>query len=328
MPEPLPDVMPPLVARARRALGRRHPRFVVAEVSDGRSRSAAVGVDEGADLEIGSVSKALTGLLLADARHRAVVGDDTRLGELLDVGDRVGAVTLGSLATHRSGLPRLAAGSSLRGSWDFHVHGRNPYGEDLGTALAQVRRTPLGRSVPRYSTIGFMLLGHALAAAEGVTYRELLTARVLGPLGMDGATVPAGPDELGPLAVAGTSRRGREVEAWTGEALGPAGGVRATVADLERLLAALVDGTAPGMKALEPVADMRGSSLRVGAAWMVLRVRGHEVTWHNGGTGGFRSMVCVDRASRTGVALVSATARSVDGAAFGMLEALGHPGAG
>ncbi len=327
MSEP-PDLPAPLVGRAGAALGRRHRRFVVVEVSDGESRSAAVGVEEGADLEIGSVSKALTGLLFADSRARGAVADDTRLGDLLDVGDRVGAVTLGSLATHRSGLPRLARGTGLRGSWDFHVHGRNPYGEDLGATLARARRTPLGRPVPRYSNIGFMLLGHALAAAEGVTYRELLAARVLGPLGMTGATVPASPDELGPRAVVGTSRRGREMQAWTGDGLGPAGGVRATVGDLERLLTALVDGTAPGIEALDPVADLRGARLRVGAAWMVLRLRERRVTWHNGGTGGFRSMVCVDRASRTGVALVSATARSVDGAAFGMLEALGHPGAG
>jgi CubicO group peptidase (beta-lactamase class C family) len=170
-----------------------------------------------------------------------------------------------------------------------------------------------------------MLLGHALAAAEGASYRDLLRARVLDPLGMDGAGVPSSPAELGPHAATGTSRRGRRVEAWTGEDLGPAGGVRCTVRDVERLLTALLDGSAPGISALDPVAAMRGERLQVGAAWMVLRLRERYVTWHNGGTGGFRSMVCVDRDGGTGVALVSATARSVDRAAFGLLEGLGHP---
>ena len=36
--------------------------------------------------------------------------------------------------------------------------------------------------------------------------------------------------ELSPRAVPGTARRGRPAEAWTGEGLGPAGGIRSTVA--------------------------------------------------------------------------------------------------
>ncbi|WP_299440604.1 serine hydrolase [uncultured Phycicoccus sp.] len=313
-----------LVDRAAAALGRRHPRFLAVEVSDGVAGTAVRGFDPGADVEIGSVSKGLTGLLFADARSRGVVSDETPLGGLLDVGDAIGAVPLGSLATHCSGLPRLARGVGLRGQWGLMVHGRNPYGEDLAGLLDSARRTPLRRPRPRYSNLGFMLLGHALAAAEGVSYRDLLRARVLEPLGMDGATIPSGPVELGPHAATGTSRRGRPVEAWTGEALGPAGGVRCTARDLERLVTALLDGSAPGIEALDPVATMRGERLQVGAGWMVLRLRERTVTWHNGGTGGFRSMVCVDRSAGTGVALVSATARSVDRAAFGLLEALGH----
>jgi hypothetical protein len=44
------------------------------------------------------------------------------------------------------------------------------------------------------------------------------------------------------------------------------------------------------------------------------------VTWHNGGTGGFRSIVALDRAAGVGIALVSATSRSVDRAGFALLE--------
>ena len=60
--------------------------------------------------------------------------------------------------------------------------------------------------------------------------------------------------------------------------------------------------------------------VRIGAAWLVLERRGAVVTWHNGGTGGFRSIVALDRAAGAGVALVSATARSVDRAGFALLE--------
>ena len=47
------------------------------------------------------------------------------------------------------------------------------------------------------------------------------------------------------------------------------------------------------------------------------------VTWHNGGTGGFRSFVGIDRDHGVGVALVSASTRSVDGAAARLLAEAG-----
>lgn len=45
------------------------------------------------------------------------------------------------------------------------------------------------------------------------------------------------------------------------------------------------------------------------------------MTWHNGGTGGFRSFVGLDRAGGVGVAVLSATARGVDGPGFALLAA-------
>jgi hypothetical protein len=52
---------------------------------------------------------------------------------------------------------------------------------------------------------------------------------------------------------------------------------------------------------------------------MVLTVRGRSVTWHNGRTGGFACWLVLDRSVGTGVALVSATAVSVDNAGFRLL---------
>lgn len=91
------------------------------------------------------------------------------------------------------------------------------------------------------------------------------------------------------------------------------------VGDLATLVSALLQGRAPGMGALDPVMPFQGRSQRIGAGWLTLTGRGSEVTWHNGGTGGFRSFVGLDRASGTGVALVTGTARSVDGAGFRLL---------
>ncbi|WP_377644662.1 serine hydrolase domain-containing protein [Oryzobacter terrae] len=314
---------PALAAEASRLLGRHHPRFVVALAHPYHgARTASVGLPVDADVEIGSVSKGLTGLLFADARDRGEVADDTPLGDLLPLGDGpTASVTLGALAVHRSGLPRLAAGSAgVRRTWDLVRRGANPYGQTLDELVDAARVTPVGRPRPRYSNLGFMLLGHAVAAAAGRSYADLLRERLTGPLAMSSTTVPASPELLGPSAVLGRTRRGREREAWTGEAVGPAGGVRSTAGDLGRLLGALLDGTAPGVTALDPVTDLRGSRLRIGAGWMTMTRRDVDLTWHNGGTGGFSSVVVLDRAAGAGVALVTATPRSVDGVGMQLLQ--------
>lgn len=310
-----------LAAAVAARLGRATDPFVVALVDGDGAQVATRGVDRLADVELGSVSKGITGLLLHDAVDRGEVTLETRLGEHLDVGSGpLADVTLGALATHRAGLPRLAPGShAVRGTWRLVVHGENPYGETCAELLGRVRGLRPGRAKPRYSNLGFMLLGRAVAAAAGVSYAVLLRERLAAPLGLAGMTVPIGPGELGPRAAPGHSRRGKEVEAWTGEALGPAGGIRATVDDLAGLLAALLDGSAPGREALEPVTTLAGPAVRIGAAWLTVVRGGREVTWHNGGTGGFRSFVGLDRAAGRAVAIVRSSPRSADHAGFDLL---------
>jgi CubicO group peptidase (beta-lactamase class C family) len=130
---------------------------------------------------------------------------------------------------------------------------------------------------------------------------------------------------LRPNAVTGSGRYGRPKQPWTGEALAPAGGIRATVEDMGRLTRALLDGSAPGISALDPVADFAGPAVRIGAAWVTLEARGRSVTWHNGATGGFSAWLGLDRDANTGVVLMSARSGSVDRHGFRLLTELTHP---
>jgi CubicO group peptidase (beta-lactamase class C family) len=300
--------------RTGERLGARHPVFVVAEVVGSAVRTAARGVALDADVEIGSISKAFTGLLYRDSVARGEVGPDTTLGTVLDLGESaLAGITLASLSTHTSGLPRLApVPDALRRSWELWRHGRNPYREDLATLLAQAQGVSVGRHRARYSNLGFQLLGHAIAGAAGTRYAELVAARLCAPLGLTATSVPAGPAELRPTAIRGRNRHGREMEPWTGAAVGPAGGIRSCVTDLARIMSALVDGSAPGLGALDPVTNFSGRGARIGAGWMILTTPYGEVTWHNGGTGGFRSWLGIHRDRAVGVAIVSATAIGVD----------------
>ena len=312
-----------LAHRAGALLGPRHPSYVVALVTPAGAEVGAAGADEHADVELGSVSKGITGFLWRDALARGEVADDAVLGDLLDVPPHLSGITLGALATHTSGLPRLAGrGEVVRRTWELWRHGRNPYREDVAGLLAQLEDVKVGKPGPAYSNLGFELLGHAVAGATGRAYADLVTDRIADPLGMADTYVPTSADRLRPGAVAPRNRRGRAVEPWANVAIAPAGGVRSSAADLVVLLRAMLDRSVAGADAMDPVAPFVGS-MRIGAGWLTGPLLRRTVTWHNGGTGGFRSFVGIDRDHGVGVALVSASTRSVDGAAARLLAEAG-----
>ncbi|MBG6237856.1 CubicO group peptidase (beta-lactamase class C family) [Mycetocola sp. CAN_C7] len=314
---------PELGALLTRRFGGRGAVAAAATVSPEGTRVAVLGVPTDADLEIGSISKGITGLLYADARVRGEVSGDTTLGEILPLGDSpAGSVSLDALSTHSSGLPRLAPDTQvLRRSVDLWRKGINPYGESLDELLAQARKATLAAPRPRYSNLGFELLGHAVATAAGLDYQQLLAERLVEPCGLSSVYAPSRPSELRQTAVFGRSRRGRIMRPWTGEAIAPAGGIRSSIGDLAGLVRALLDGEALGMDALDPVKEFSGGT-RIGAAWLTLDLRGTQITWHNGGTGGFRSCLALDRRTGTGVVMVSGNSRPVDGHAFRLLQGL------
>ncbi|GIF16252.1 CubicO group peptidase (beta-lactamase class C family) [Actinoplanes teichomyceticus] len=310
-----------LAARLRALLGDRHPVAAAATISPGQQRVAGLGAGAGADFEIGSVSKGVTGLLYADALARGEIDRTATLGDLLPLGDCPAArVTLASLATHHSGLPSLPRSAGLvRRSVALWRHGANPYGDTLDQLIVQTRSVPVGKPRARYSNLGFQLLGHAIAAAAGASYPALVRERVADPLGLDVFYVPATPAQLRPDALTGTTGFGRHRQPWTGEAVGPAGGIRASIQAMARLAAAMLDGSAPGLSALDPVARFAGSAVRIGAGWIALERDGHTVTWHNGGTGGFRAWLGLDRAAGAGAVVLTATSRGVDRSGFRLL---------
>lgn len=274
------------------------------------------------DFEIGSISKGVTGLLYADAHHRGEVRPETTLGELLPLADSPAAgITLTALASHRSGVPRTIGGQVIRRTLAYYRHGADPYDQPLSEFYADARAAQLkkpGRA--RYSNAGFQLLGHALAAAARCSYAELVRVRLAEPLGLSPFYVPRSAADLLPTSVHG-HRRQREVSPWASDAVGPAGGVRASIEAMATFAKALLNSTAPGMAALDPVADFAGPAVRIGAGWIVTDRRARGVlTWHNGGTGGFRSWLGLRRDAGVAVVVLGASTRSVDSLGLALLD--------
>jgi CubicO group peptidase (beta-lactamase class C family) len=74
----------------------------------------------------------------------------------------------------------------------------------------------------------------------------------------------------------------------------------------------------PGLDALEPRWDADNGS-RVGYAWFTNRIGGVDITWHNGRTGGFTSMLALDRYRAAAVVILANTAVAVDEIAIRIL---------
>ncbi|GAA3390801.1 serine hydrolase domain-containing protein [Cryptosporangium minutisporangium] len=306
----------------------------VALVDPSGTTTATVGDPAGGPLfEIGSVTKVLTGMLLADLVEDGTVRPDEPLRALLpDVrftDERVGDITLAELASHRSGLPRLATTSStaLRSAW-ANLRGANPYGEDVDDLRRQAAdaRVGSGRGEVHYSNFGMALLGQALAARTGTPYPELVSERILRPLGMSDTLLTVD-DPPPPGLAAGSTASGRPVAAWSGVGYAPAGvGPRSTAADLAKLVAAVRDGRAPGATAAIPRFDA-GDDSRIGYAWFTDQHDDQQITWHNGATGGFSSYVGFDRASGRAVVVLGNTDRGVEWIGIRLLGASAEPSA-
>lgn len=326
-----------LARQVRQVVGDEEGRLglAVALVEDGRVRTAGLG-DTGSEagpvtpstrFEIGSVSKALTGMLLADMAQRSVLAPDVEVARLLPGvafdDPAVASATVAELAGHRSGLPRLPSGPStwLRGV-GFQFLGTNPYaGVGPGELISAAAATEAvrGRGEFGYSNLGMSLLGQALARETGNGYPELLTRRILDPIGMDATVVLEPGAQLPEPRATGHRSNGMRVAPWRGSGYAPAGiGVWSSARDLARLVDGLLAGTAPGVDATRP-RFAAGEGERVGFGWFTTRRGGHAITWHNGGTGGFRSYVGIDPASGRGVVVLGNTDVPVDAVGLRLL---------
>jgi len=135
------------------------------------------GAGSDTEYEIGSVTKTMTSMIFAAAVDAGEVSADTTVGSLLDLGSSpVAGVMLEELASHRSGLPRIASGVKTRiGAIVAVLRHRNPYTADLPTFLAHAKAWKIAaRGQFSYSNLGAALLGQALAAHAGTGYPRLV----------------------------------------------------------------------------------------------------------------------------------------------------------
>lgn len=311
------------------------PAASVVWIADGKTEFAHLGhetLPEGPPptndtvYEIGSITKAFTGIVLADMVLNNEITLETTIGELLpgnDFSPEARRITVGQIATHSSGLPRLPA--NLMASVKDQS---NPYADYTPAHLDEFLRSykPASeRPEPEYSNLGFGLLGYALAKKAGKSYEALVTERVLTPLGMRDTVVTLTPSHRSRLAPGHAD--GKVTSNWDIPTLAGAGALRSTPADMAKMLAALIDPpdtrVGRGIRmARQPRADL-APQRRIGLGWIThTSEKGSDLVWHNGGTGGYRSFIGAIPAAKVGIVVLTNAQANPDPIAMKALTAL------
>jgi CubicO group peptidase (beta-lactamase class C family) len=261
--------------------------------------------------EIASITKTFTATLLSEMAQRNEVALDDVISEYLPESVKLPQtdkpMTLAAIATHHSGLPRLPSNLKPRG-WD------DPYAEYDSKKLyaylpgAKVHPT----ATFEYSNLAYSMLGHALSRRAGKSYEELLVERIAKPLGMDHTRVTFTAEmkkRLAPPFDADLDAANN----WQFADLPAGGGIRSSVNDMLKYLAAQIDlpGAVPETlrKAIavthEDRADAGPGGMRIGLGWHITRAGLH---WHNGQTGGYHSYAAFDEKAKLAVVVLTNTA--------------------
>ncbi|RKS08782.1 CubicO group peptidase (beta-lactamase class C family) [Nocardiopsis sp. Huas11] len=268
---------------------------------------------------VASITKRFIVTLVLQAHERGELDLDAPIGDhlppstltglhVLGGTDRTAAITVRHLAGHTSGLPDhldkrrgepaplrlLAAGQDL--SWTFEDTLRTTRERQRPHFVPQ--DLTAARQKARYSDTGFQLLIRILGTVTGRSFADLLTERVIGPLGLEHTWLP-GHSPTDPAAPAPSPLHARRRRVKAASLIASSNDLFSTTADLLTFQRALLDGALfadPRTRALltERRNRLRNApGLRYGLGTMSYRVgrlmaAGHRpvtLVGHSGATG-------------------------------------------
>jgi CubicO group peptidase (beta-lactamase class C family) len=258
--------------------------------------------------EIGSVTKAFTGVLLAEMVKRGDVALDDPVQKYLpdtlklpQKGDR--PITLLDLATHRSGIPRMPDNFAPKEPGNPYAD----YGVDrMYTFLRGWKPQRAPGEAYEYSNLGTGLLGHVLALKAGKTYEALLTERVLKPAGMGDTSIALSDGQRKRLAPPHNAELAPAAN-WDIPTFAGAGALRSTTDDMLKFLRVALSDDAELSKVFPSSYENRaraGGDNDIGLGWHINSKS--KAVWHNGETGGYHSY-CAFVPGKGGVVVLANT---------------------
>lgn len=288
--------------------------------------------DENTLFEIASVTKVFTTLLLADANLRNKVHLDDPISKFLPKDVKTPTrnskeISLLNLATHTSGMPRFPDNydpqnfdNSYNISQMYDYISRFQPEVDFGTRF-------------KYSNTGIALLGNILSLAEKKSYEKLIDKQICKRLNLK-STVFSPTLKLKKNMAVGHDADGKEIGFFNvGTAFNPTGGLRSNINDLlifaSAHLGLMKTNLAP---AIESVLKKRGrfgnelgydSEIEYDYAmgWNIWTKSGKTIYWKDGTSFGFRSFICLDKANKKAVVVLSNSFNPINDIGLHLIDA-------
>jgi serine-type D-Ala-D-Ala carboxypeptidase/endopeptidase len=275
-------------------------------------------VDKNTIFAIGSVTKTLTTLLLADMANRGVFNLNDSIEKYLAPTVQVPTyngqhITLESLATHTSGLPDNPPNMPLTdpGFQKYTL-------AQMYQALSSIKLTRAPGSKYNYSNFGVGLLGNILASKAGMPYEQLVIDRVLNLLGMNSTRITLSEPLKSRLAIGHINGHPLPI---TRNPLpfSPAGGFYSTGADLAKYLSANMGLTKTNLSRamqeshlVRSYTNMTGfgghGKIYIGLGWFTTANYNPgpsgNLTWDNGLFNGYNSFIGFNPSTGKGIVIL------------------------
>jgi serine-type D-Ala-D-Ala carboxypeptidase/endopeptidase len=267
-------------------------------ISYGSSGVANLAMDGNTVFEIGSITKVLTALMLADMAVRRDVAFDDPVAKYLppsvNLHEHDRPIKLLDLATYTSGLPRMP--DNMPPGWQ---KSDNPLADYTPNGLYEFLSGHTPAYEPgahyEYANLGYGLLGLALARRAGKSYEELLVERICNPLGLNHTRITLSPDMRKHVAQ-GRDLDVRPTHLWDMPALQGAGAARSTANDLIVFLRACIGmNQTPLNGALARLLETRRptplAGTDAGLGWFISSDKHEQIVWKTGATGGCNTFI-------------------------------------
>ncbi|MEM7485533.1 MAG: serine hydrolase domain-containing protein [Bacteroidota bacterium] len=263
--------------------------------------------DEHSIFEIGSITKTLTATLLADLQLKDEINIQVPLEEYLPIlkniySDSTQIITLETLSTHTSGLPREPLNMNPNDDNRY----RDYTTKNLSDFLKDYKLDSISGEF-RYSNLGVLIIEQAIENQMSESYEKLLMERIIEPLDMT-STYFEVPYEKRSKVVKGFRDNKETVELDLGQ-FQSMGGLRSTARDMLEYLKAEI-----GLKSTDLDEAMQETQKihfqddknTMGLGWEILRREkpGKTIYYHKGGTPGFVSFAGFDLEDQIGVVVL------------------------
>jgi CubicO group peptidase (beta-lactamase class C family) len=276
--------------------------------------------------EIGSITKTFTATLLAKAVTDGLVTLNTPITQFLPdsvLNPALKLMTLKQLSNHTSGLPRMP--TNIDATVTDLAQPYENYDEAHLFSFLKNFKSARGAGISyEYSNLAAGLLGVILEKIYHKPYEELVKQYITQPLLLNETTITLSPTDLKHLAQ-GYDLSNNPAPVWKQNSTKAAGAIKSSAFDMlqygKKQFQLLNNPLAKALQLTHQTTFDDGTN-KVGLGWHYLYDDKDPVLQHTGGTGGYRTAICINLKRDMVLVVLTNNATTGDSLGLQLMEAL------